>query len=223
MFMKQRHLALQDGMSLKHNHLVWRLRPSAPGARGGWGGKLGEEPDARISLAAWKSSSSRAGTRNELSACANLVLGLGYARSQARRVEGRSERSPRSKKLVYLKKNHYALVHKGATAAPETPDAAFLRCAPEIAQPGEWPLDRAPRRLRLVVPDVRWRAPISTSSFRPGWHGFSPARRPRGSACAAVHQGLKGAGGWKAALFRLRSARRRPSWANSTWAPLTTT
>jgi exoribonuclease R len=73
-----------------------------------------------------------------------LVLEFGLRSSQARELKGVLKDLARSKKLVYLKKNHYALVHKGRYAAPDSSAAP-----PEIAQPGEWPLDRAPRRLRL--------------------------------------------------------------------------
>ncbi len=50
-----------------------------------------------------------------------LVLELGLRSSQARELKSVLKDLARSKKLVYLKKNHYALVHKGRYAAPETP------------------------------------------------------------------------------------------------------
>jgi ribonuclease R len=50
-----------------------------------------------------------------------LVLEFGLRSSQARELKGVLKDLARSKKLVYLKKNHYALVHKGRYAAPETP------------------------------------------------------------------------------------------------------
>ena len=48
-----------------------------------------------------------------------LVLELGLRSSQARDLKGVLKDLARSKKLVYLKKNHYALVHKGRHAATD--------------------------------------------------------------------------------------------------------
>jgi len=48
-----------------------------------------------------------------------LVLELGLRSSQARELKSVLKDLARSKKLVYLKKNHYALVHKGRYAASE--------------------------------------------------------------------------------------------------------
>jgi ribonuclease R len=48
-----------------------------------------------------------------------LVLELGLRSSEARELKSVLKDLARSKKLVYLKKNHYALVHKGRHAAPE--------------------------------------------------------------------------------------------------------
>ena len=49
-----------------------------------------------------------------------LVLELGLRSSQARELKSVLKDLARSKKLVYLKKNHYALVHKGRHAATES-------------------------------------------------------------------------------------------------------
>ncbi len=49
-----------------------------------------------------------------------LVVELGLHSSQARELKSLLKNLARSKKLVYLKKNHYALVHKGRFAASET-------------------------------------------------------------------------------------------------------
>jgi ribonuclease R len=49
-----------------------------------------------------------------------LVLELGLRSSQARELKSLLKDLARSRKLVYLKKNHYALVHKGRHAATET-------------------------------------------------------------------------------------------------------
>jgi ribonuclease R len=48
-----------------------------------------------------------------------LVLELGLRSSQARELKGVLKDLARGRKLVYLKKNHYALVHKGRHAASE--------------------------------------------------------------------------------------------------------
>jgi ribonuclease R len=48
-----------------------------------------------------------------------LVLELGLRSSQARELKCVLKDLAHSRKLVYLKKNHYALVHKGRHAAPE--------------------------------------------------------------------------------------------------------
>src|SRR5208337_164522 len=48
-----------------------------------------------------------------------LVLELGLRSSQARELKSVLKDLARSRKLVYLKKNHYALVHKGRHAASE--------------------------------------------------------------------------------------------------------
>jgi exoribonuclease R len=65
-----------------------------------------------------------------------LVLELGLRSSQARELKSVLKDLARSKKLVYLKKNHYALVYKGRHAAT-------------VAQRGQWPPHWTPRRLRL--------------------------------------------------------------------------
>ena len=49
-----------------------------------------------------------------------LVLELGLRSSQARELKSLLKDLARSKKLVYLKKNHYALIHKDRHAASET-------------------------------------------------------------------------------------------------------
>jgi ribonuclease R len=56
-----------------------------------------------------------------------LVLELGLRSSQARELKSVLKDLARSKKLVYLKKNHYALVHKGRHAASEAAAAEFER------------------------------------------------------------------------------------------------
>ena len=50
-----------------------------------------------------------------------LVLELGLRSSQARELKSVLKDLARDRKLVYLKKNHYALVHKGRHAAQEAP------------------------------------------------------------------------------------------------------
>jgi ribonuclease R len=49
-----------------------------------------------------------------------LVIELGLRSSQARELKSLLKDLARSKKLVYLKKNHYALIHKGRHAASES-------------------------------------------------------------------------------------------------------
>ena len=49
-----------------------------------------------------------------------LVLELGLRSSQARELKSVLKDLARSKKLVYLKKNHYALVYKGRHAATDS-------------------------------------------------------------------------------------------------------
>ncbi len=56
-----------------------------------------------------------------------LVLELGLRSSQARELKSVLKELARSKKLVYLKKNHYALVHKGRHAASEAVAAVYDR------------------------------------------------------------------------------------------------
>jgi ribonuclease R len=56
-----------------------------------------------------------------------LVLELGLRSSQAGELKSVLKDLARSKKLVYLKKNHYALVHKGRHAASETVPAVYDR------------------------------------------------------------------------------------------------
>ena len=58
-----------------------------------------------------------------------LVLELGLRSSQARELKSVLKDLARRKKLVYLKKNHYALVYKGRHAATEAADDAD-RAAP---------------------------------------------------------------------------------------------
>jgi ribonuclease R len=50
-----------------------------------------------------------------------LVLELGLRSSQARELKSVLKDLTRGRKLVYLKKNHYALIHKGRHAASEAP------------------------------------------------------------------------------------------------------
>jgi ribonuclease R len=56
-----------------------------------------------------------------------LVLELGLRSSQARELKSVLKDLARGKKLVYLKKNHYALVHKGRHAASEAVAAVYDR------------------------------------------------------------------------------------------------
>ena len=49
-----------------------------------------------------------------------LVLELGLRSSQARELKSVLKDLARRKKLVYLKKNHYALVYKGRHAATDS-------------------------------------------------------------------------------------------------------
>jgi ribonuclease R len=56
-----------------------------------------------------------------------LVVELGLRSSQARELKSLLRDLARSKKLVYLKKNHYALVHKGRHAASEAVAAVYDR------------------------------------------------------------------------------------------------
>jgi len=56
-----------------------------------------------------------------------LVLELGLRSSQARELKSVLKDLARSRKLVYMKKNHYALVHKGRHAASETVPAVYDR------------------------------------------------------------------------------------------------
>ena len=67
-----------------------------------------------------------------------LVLELGLRSSQARELKSVLKDLARGRKLVYLKKNHYALVHKGRHAASEAvgPDAASSCRAPR--NPPTW-------------------------------------------------------------------------------------
>ena len=67
-----------------------------------------------------------------------LVLELGLRSSQARELKSVLKDLARSKKLVYLKKNHYALVHKGRHAASEAPARGT-------------PAARAPKAANLVM------------------------------------------------------------------------
>src|SRR5690242_13245671 len=48
-----------------------------------------------------------------------LVLELGLRSSQARQLKHTLKDLSRARKVVYLKKNHFALVHKDRHAAPE--------------------------------------------------------------------------------------------------------
>ena len=81
-----------------------------------------------------------------------LVLELGLRSSQARELKSVLKDLARSKKLVYLKKNHYALVYKGRHAATDSVAAVSDRRgrhAATVAQRGQWPPHWTPRRLRL--------------------------------------------------------------------------
>jgi ribonuclease R len=59
-----------------------------------------------------------------------LVLELGLRSSKARELKSLLRDLARSKKLVYLKKNHYALVHKGRHAASEAPARSIAPVGP---------------------------------------------------------------------------------------------
>jgi ribonuclease R len=59
-----------------------------------------------------------------------LVLELGLRSSQARELKSVLKDLARGRKLVYLKKNHYALVHKGRHAASEAPGRSIAPARP---------------------------------------------------------------------------------------------
>jgi ribonuclease R len=59
-----------------------------------------------------------------------LVLELGLRSSQARELKSVLKDLARGRKLVYLKKNHYALVHKGRHAASEAPGRSIPQARP---------------------------------------------------------------------------------------------
>ena len=59
-----------------------------------------------------------------------LVLELGLRSSQARELKSVLKDLARDRKLVYLKKNHYALVHKGRHAASEPPGRSIPQARP---------------------------------------------------------------------------------------------
>jgi ribonuclease R len=59
-----------------------------------------------------------------------LVLELGLRSSQARELKSVLKDLARGRKLVYLKKNHYALVHKGRHAASEPPGRSVPQARP---------------------------------------------------------------------------------------------
>ena len=59
-----------------------------------------------------------------------LVLELGLRSSQARELKSVLKDLARGRKLVYLKKNHYALVHKGRHAASEAPGRSIPPARP---------------------------------------------------------------------------------------------
>jgi ribonuclease R len=59
-----------------------------------------------------------------------LVLELGLRSSQARELKSVLKDLARGRKLVYLKKNHYALVHKGRHAASDAPGRAIPPARP---------------------------------------------------------------------------------------------
>jgi ribonuclease R len=92
-----------------------------------------------------------------------LVLELGLRSSQARELKSVLKDLARSKKLVYLKKNHYALVHKGRHAATEAVAAVpRLRgrrpgapgvVTPALARPGS-PADAGPAQQTAKSPNV---------------------------------------------------------------------
>jgi ribonuclease R len=97
----------------------------------------------------------------------DLVLELGLRSSQARDLKSLLKDLARSKKLVYLKKNHYALVHKGRHAAPEAVAAVYDRRASghSLRGGGHGPPPQSPNIVRgrlighrdgygFVVPDV---------------------------------------------------------------------
>jgi ribonuclease R len=59
-----------------------------------------------------------------------LVLELGLRSSQARELKSVLKDLARGRKLVYMKKNHYALVHKGRHAASEAPGRSVAPVRP---------------------------------------------------------------------------------------------
>src|SRR5208337_1948895 len=176
-----------------------------------------------------------------------LVVELGLRSSQARELKCLLKDLARSRKLVYLKKNHYALVHKGRHAASEAPGrglppahvakspnevgaryGAPLRGTPP-ARPAKSPSVVSGRLIGhrdgygFVVPDV----PLAGTDL----DIFIP---PDGMGSALhgdrveVHvqrstKSSKGEPRMEAASFKSPSARRRPWWANSIAARSTTT
>src|SRR5208337_1741797 len=168
-----------------------------------------------------------------------LVLELGLRSSQARELKSVLKDLARGRKLVYLKKNHYALVHKGRHAASEAIAAVSDRRGggQTLRSGGHRPplqTSKSPNVVSgrlighrdgygFVVPDV----PLAGTDL----DIFIP---PDGMGSALhgdrveVHvqrstKSSKGEPRMEAASFKSPSARRRPWWANSIAARSTTT
>src|SRR5208337_178185 len=167
-----------------------------------------------------------------------LVLELGLRSSQARELKSVLKDLTRGRKLVYLKKNHYALVHKGRHAASEAVAAVSdRRGAGQRDRSGQRPPLQTQKSHNVVtgrlighragygfvVPDV----PLAGTDL----DIFIP---PDGMGSALhgdrveVHvqrstKSSKGEPRMEAASFKSPSARRRPWWANSIAARSTTT
>ena len=94
------------------------LRVFSGKRRGGWytrrGAPMREVPSQQEILKLFERDPQRTFRLRE------LVLELGLRSSQARELKSVLKDLARSKKLVYLKKNHYALVYKGRHAATDT-------------------------------------------------------------------------------------------------------
>jgi ribonuclease R len=100
-----------------------------------------------------------------------LVLELGLRSSQARELKSLLKDLARSRKLVYLKKNHYALVHKGRHAAAETVAAVYDRRgeAPRLQAGGQRPPLQSNQSLRGAdqeLPLGGQRPPLQTAKSR---------------------------------------------------------
>jgi ribonuclease R len=107
-----------------------------------------------------------------------LVLELGLRSSQARELKSVLKDLARSRKLVYLKKNHYALVHKGRHAASEAVAAVYdRRGGGESLRSGG---HRPPLQVAKSPNEAGARHPVAQSLRAPGHGvplgGIPPAR-----------------------------------------------